>query len=308
MINLIFDQKRLFYYSPFRFIKNLDKDSLTNKTVIEPIEKEIEKGLIKNIEITASGFRHSFLQKKLEWDSKNMGFPCYKVFQVLFTHQSFDILFKAIKIYKSSALKKNKGYYFFDIPSEDIILCQALTGNGFFLIESRLNYFYDNICEYSSKKRYPVRFATEADAELLKDVAIKMKNPYDRLHADFRISDKLADDYIGKFAYNSVLGYADHVIVPKIINESPIGFLAFNKPIDYNGISISKLVLTAIDNNKHKGWLLKLLTEAVYLLKESNVDYLTTITQTSNIAAFRTWEKFGFKLGFVTNIFVYKND
>ena len=137
---------------------------------------------------------------------------------------------------------------------------------------------------------------------------MKMKNNFDRVHADAQIDSSVADEYIGQFAYNSVMGFADFVLVPNINDKPPFGFLAFNKPTDVWDVKVSKLVLAAIDNSKDKGWLYKLLSEAIYLLKDYNVDYLTTITQTSNAAAFKTWEKFGFKLGNATNILALKND
>jgi ribosomal protein S18 acetylase RimI-like enzyme len=43
-------------------------------------------------------------------------------------------------------------------------------------------------------------------------------------------------------------------------------------------------------------------------LKNKNADFLTTITQAANIPAIRTWEKAGFKLYKVTNLYSIKND
>lgn len=307
-INLESNLDRLFFYSPYRIVRGLDPLKLTYDTVVKPIQDELNDGKAHEIIIEIKGYKHFVIIKELEWDSQNLGFKCIKIVNVLFDHSNIDILIKAVALFIERNIKLSKAYYFLDLPSEDLLLTQAFTNNGFRLVESRLNYYYQNISNYSCSERYPVRFANKKDAIDLKSIAIKMRNPYDRLHADLKIDNSLADKYIGVFANNSALGFADYVLVPETNNEPPFGFLAFNKPISYSEVNISKLVLAAIDNTNHKGWLLKLLSEAVIFLKENDVEFLTTITQTSNIAAFRTWEKFGFKLGFNSNILVYIND
>lgn len=298
----------LVYYSPYRYLNDVSLGDLIEFSVINPILKEINNSDIEIITIIIDDLEHFFLIKKMEWDSNYLGFDNYKLINVFYSHNSLKTLVRAINSFKERIYSLKKAYFFSDIPSEEINLIQALNTCGFRLVESRLNYYYEGIATFKNENRYSVRIAKAEDAELLKEVAIKMRNKFDRLHADMLIDNNVADNYIGKFAFNSVMGFADYVLIPDINRCQPFGFLALNKPIDIYGKKISKLVLAAIDNTNHKGWLYKLLSESIYLLKEHNADYLTTITQTSNIAAFRTWEKFGFKLGFITNILVYKND
>ena len=299
---------RLLYYSPFRYLKGLNNSDLINETVIKPIITDIENNSVKIVEISESNFTHLFVIKELLWDSENLGFQCIKILNIFFEHTDINILVRALEKFKKDHIDNKKVYFFIDVPSEDLYLTQAFTHIGFRLIESRLNYYFDKVKDYLPDERYPVRYANSSEAEQLRKIAIKMRNPYDRIHADLKIDNEIADQYLGQFAFNSVNGYADYVLVPDIKDVPIFGFLAFNKPTNYKGHMSSKLVLAAIDNSIHKKWLIKLLSEVIYLTKYQQVDSVTTITQTSNIPAFRTWEQFGFKLGFVTNILVYKND
>lgn len=309
MKNILHNNKSsLINYSPYKFITNLNKEHLVSETVIEPLLIELEDENVSVIEIKEGQFIHFFIIKKLTWDTNYFGFGNYKILAVLYEHKNLDILIKAVNLFKNDYCNDKKAYYFIDVPSEDVLLQQAFTGNSFRLIESRLNYYFDNIKDYKAEKRFETRLANEEDAAYLKKVAIKMRNNFDRVHADAQIDNTIADEYIGQFAFNSVMGFADFVLVPDIGKKPPIGFLALDKPSNIVDLKVSKLVLAAIDNSTEKGWLYKLLSEAIYLLQDYKVDYLTTITQTSNISAFKTWEKFGFKLGFVTNILVFKND
>lgn len=305
---LLKKQSSLINYSPYRFIKELSNEYLITKTVIEPLLNDLKDENVKVIEIYEGKFAHFFILKKLSWDSAYFGFENYKILNVLYDHNDINVLIKVIKSFRNDYCNISKAYYFIDIPSEETLLQQAFTGNSFRLVESRLNYYYDGVKDYEGSSRFKTRLAYENDAEYLKEVAMKMRNNFDRVHADALIDSAIADSYIGQFAFNSVMGFADFVLVPDIAKKPPIGFLALNKPSNVDKFKVSKLVLAAIDNSTEKGWLFKLLSEAIYLLQDYKVDYLTTITQTSNAPAFKTWEKFGFKLGFVTNILVFKND
>jgi dTDP-4-amino-4,6-dideoxy-D-galactose acyltransferase len=309
MMNLLNKmQSSLINYSQYRFIKEISNEQLITETVIEPLLIDLQDKNLRVIEISESGFVHYFIVKKLAWDSAYFGFENYKILNVLYDHTDINVLINTIKSFKNNYCNIAKAYYFIDIPSEETLLQQAFTGNSFRLVESRLHYYYDCVKEYKGSRRFKTRLADENDARPLQEVAMKMRNKFDRVHADAFIDSEIADSYIGQFAFNSVMGFADFVLVPEIDKKPPIGFLALNKPSNIHQVNVSKLVLAAIDNSTDKGWLYKLLSEAIYLLQDHNVDYLTTVTQTSNAPAFKTWEKFGFKLGFVTNILVLKND
>lgn len=297
----------LFHHSPYRFIGKLSKEYIVEETIIKPLLNEIDNKTLQVVEVIINKQSYFFILKKLDWDSNYFGFENFKIINVIYDQNDFTDLVKAVFKFKCDFCNVLNAYYFIDLPSEDVLLQQAFNLNGFRLVESRLNYYYENIKNYTSEEKFETRLANFNDAEHLKAIAIKMRNSYDRFHADAFINQDVADSYLGEFAFNSVKGYADYVLVPNVDVNNPFGFLAFNKPIDIAEFKVSKLVLAAIDNSVEKGWLYKLLNESLSILKSQNTDYLTTVTQTSNVPAFKTWEKFGFKLGFVTNILVLKN-
>lgn len=304
----IFENKKhvLEIYTPLRFIKEIDKTSLIRDTIIKPLKGDIDKKLINVVNINIDKKNHYFLVRPLIWDTNYFGFPIYKIELILYEHNNCFLLHDAINKFIKNYCMEKKCNYIIDIPSEDILLIQALSNTKFSLIETRLNFHISDIDKFEYK-RFSVRDAQLEDIEVLKKVAMKMRNKYDRVHADPVYTTKQADEYLGSFTEESIKGFADIIIVPSISSQEPNGFLAANKPINILGLRISKLVLAAVDNTFEKGWLFKLLTEMIYRMKELNANYITTNTQASNYPAIKTWEKAGFKLNYVTHIFSFNN-
>jgi dTDP-4-amino-4,6-dideoxy-D-galactose acyltransferase len=302
---LLYDKKEeLLIYSPYNFIRNIDKIKLVEDTLIKPLLINIQNNKNQIQIINIENQQHFFITKLLDWDTNYFGFPVYKIELIIYNHQIKSILNKAIKSYIKHYVERNS-YHFINIPCEDIMLTQALCNTGFQLVETRLNYFLSNLQNYKIN-HYPIRRAGHRDIKLLSQIAIKMRNNFDRVHADPAFSKEIADVYLGTFISECIKGFSDIVLVPDIPGIKPFGFLAGNKPDDIIGIKVSKLVLAAVDNTVQKGWLFKLLSQMISILKEANADWLTTITQASNRPAINVWEKAGFKLGFTTHIFSIK--
>jgi len=294
-------EEYLFNYSQYQFLRKINKKELFEKSLMYPMLKDIESGNVKIIELIQDGETHYFFIRLLEWDTRYFGFSIYRIEFILYNHNDLSILNNGIKKFIENHIGFGD-YYMINIPCEDTLLTQSICNTDFKLVETRLNYYLSDIQTFSAP-RFSVRKALNNDAENLRAVASKMRNKYDRVHADSAFSEKTADDYLGEFAFQSVNGFADIVLVPNIEGVKPFGFLAGNNPINVCGINVSKLVLAAIDSSVEDGWLFKLLTEMVYCVKEMNADYLTTITQASNKSAVHVWEKCGFKLGYTTHVF-----
>jgi dTDP-4-amino-4,6-dideoxy-D-galactose acyltransferase len=139
----------------------------------------------------------------------------------------------------------------------------------------------------------------------LREVARRMRNRFDRVHADPAFTDEEADGYLATFAEQSVRGFADMVAVPDLPGVKPFGFLAAGNPERITDLNIARLVLAAVDNREHRGWMFHLLEAVIQELKKKDTDILTTITQASNRPAIRTWEKAGFMLGFINHVYSY---
>ena len=293
----------LISYSPFSFLHSAGDDILTWETFINPLKKEISEEVNKIRELDVDGYKHYFVWRELPWDSKYFRRKVIRLDLVLFDHDRADIVSKAINRFIAGTIHNND-YIFLNVPCEDLLLLQGLSRTGFRLVETRLNYYFSGF-ESAEPSLLPVRRASVEDIPALRDVAIKMRNRYDRVHADPAFTDEEGDAYLGTFIEESVKGFADMVLVPDVTGEKPFGFLAANNPIPVMGHNIAKLVLAAVDNSKQKGWLYHLLSGVIYELKGQRTDILTTITQASNKPAIRIWEKAGFSLGFVSHVYSY---
>ncbi len=226
--------RELIIYSPYNFIRNVDPIALTKETLVTPLLKDINEGIYKLEKITVKKEPHFFAYKKLEWDSNYFGFPVYNIHLVLYNHENLQILNSAILSFAEKFIKNNC-YWFTNVPCEDILLVQALCSTTFRLVETRLSYYLDSVQSFNSI-HYPTRLADLSDIEGLRRVAIKMRNKFDRVHADPAFSVEQADAYLGTFIEESIKGFADFVIVPIVKGLKPFGFLAGNKPVEIMGL------------------------------------------------------------------------
>jgi dTDP-4-amino-4,6-dideoxy-D-galactose acyltransferase len=245
-----------------------------------------------------------FLKHQI-WEGDYFGFPCFSIEAVLFEGDLDCNLQDALKHFVKLYLPE-RAYCSINVPSEDLALVQAIGNSGFKLVETRLNYVLKIDKTIKSREPHYIQKASLTDAAALKNIAKKMRNPYDRVHADPVFSTDVADEYLGKFAEEAVKGFADLVLKSNDDFEMAHGFLAANYPVNILGQAVSKLVLAAIDNTNHKGRLFDLLHEMICILRQKNADYLTTITQAANMPAIKTWEKAGFTLYQVTHLFSLK--
>jgi len=303
--NLLIYKKRISFYNNYSFIREIDSEVLFKAAVLEPAIQNINDESCHIIEIIIEKCKHLFVFKKQLWESDYFGFSCFSVEYVLFTHDDYKILHKALNAFIESSLQPNS-YLTINVPTEDTILIQALGFTGFVLVETRLNYFIKLNQNHDLQNIGNIKEAGLEDIPYLRAVAMKMKNKYDRVHADPAFSEEEADQYLAKFVEESIKGFAD--IVLKVVNDKdiPFGFLAGNNPIKISEFYVSKLVLAAVDSFIQKGRLFDLLTEMMYRVKSKKADYLTTITQAANFPAIRVWEKSGFSLFKVTHLFSIK--
>lgn len=304
---LFSNKERAYLYNNYNFIRDVDKDLLFRESVLQPLLCNFKPGLFKEVKIIIKELEHTFILKAQNWESEYFGFSCFSIEFILYEHHDYKILRNAINVFIQSNLPP-KAYCTINVPSEDIILVQALSCTIFNLVETRLNYFLKIDQQHKTKHLNNIKIAELKDIPFLRKVAIKMRNRFDRVHADPSFSELEADLYLAKFVEESVKGFADIVLEVVDENNLPFGFLAGNYPVNIAGSNISKLVLAAVDSSVQRGKLTELLHEMTYYLKLKSADYITTITQAANIPAIRVWESAGFKLFKVTHLYSLKND
>jgi dTDP-4-amino-4,6-dideoxy-D-galactose acyltransferase len=298
--------KSLGDYSPYSFMRNVDRLALARQTVLEPLFEAIAKNEIQVCTVVENGEAHHFAYKKLAWDTAYFGFPILSLMHVVFSHQSVVIAARAIRQFNRQVVASGS-YVWCNVPAEDLILVQALCLGGFCLVETRLNYCLESLPPSGEKNGF-TRFAVADDIPRLREVASLSRNPFDRVHADTAFTKEQADAYLATFAESAVKGFADYVLVPNVSSLGAFGFLAANNPISAMGVNVAKLVLAAVDSTVQTGWLSILLQECIRISKAKGAEILTTITQASNKPAIRVWEKAGFRLGSTSHVFSFKCD
>lgn len=202
----------LFHYSPYSFLPAVDRKKIVDATVIHHIEALRGDASVDFFEVSIDGHAHVFVTKFLKWDSDYFGITTYKLLYVLYNHNSYTILKRAVEEYSAGYVRGKKAYFFCELPSEDIVLIQALGESCFKLVESRLTY-YLHLPSFKHE-RYLVRKATQEDTENLKRVARMMRNDYDRFHAETIFSQERADEFLATYVEESIKGFADVCIVP----------------------------------------------------------------------------------------------
>lgn len=252
-----------------------------------------------------AGASGQWLLQQLAWDSDYFGTPTYRLFTGLFGEAAAPAELAAAAAQLREQLAQRGAYYAFSVvPAEDTALLQALTGGGWHLVETRLN-FYCPVAAATLPAPVAVRLAQPAEAAHIGAISAAARNDYDRFHADPWFGTAQADAFLARYAEATVAGtYADAVLVPDEAGLPVDSFLAIgDTPAtpDLPGSGASRVLLTAVGPH-NKGWHLKLVAETVRRAAAHHLPYVLMTTQATNKAVFRTCEKLGFRLGSTTHV------
>lgn len=292
------NRERLNWAAPFRcFRKEIDRQRVE---VVEPRIRELFG--------SASFFYENsvmILFRKLEWDSAFFQRSIYKLDFVLFPAAiTLSKLSDACNIFAHSLPdEKTQTEIWTELPSEDILLIQALNMAGFRLVETRMRYFYTNLQQFDGP-RAKVRPAVPADVPELRRIAASARNPYDRFHADVYSSDEEGDRFLAQYAEASVNGYCDETLVPDL--ETVDAFMAANYPeLEVMGVRYAHPIVAAV-GLQNRGWYAKLLSECLHRGKSKGAEFALMVTQSTNGAVIHTLEKLGAKFGSSAHILSFR--
>ncbi|MCC3158806.1 hypothetical protein LJ737_16295 [Hymenobacter sp. 15J16-1T3B] len=251
-----------------------------------------------------------WLLQRLSWDSDYFGTPTYRLFSGLFGAEASPASLQAAATELRAQLHARGQYYAFSVvPAEDTALLQALTGGGWQLVETRLN-FYCPVAEARLPEPAPVRLARPDEAQHIGRISAAARNVYDRFHADPWFGDAKADAFLARYAEAATAGtYADAVLVPDAPELPVDSFLAIGDTVATEalpGSGHSRVLLTAV-GPANRGWHLKLVAETVRRAAGLSLPYVLMTTQATNRAVFRTCEKLGFRLGSTTHVLACHN-
>lgn len=279
------------FYAALNFLSNSEDST---KEWFEDFSAAVDKGelgLYKSAQGVEIYYRY------LNWDSDFFAVPTYRIDysyipdEIRNSKEPFEELFAHLQS------QHREFYLFAEVPSEDIQSLSSMTAAGYRLIESRLTYFNDQIQVFDLSRRYATRQATVDDIGALTKTAIEAVNIFDRFHADDFFTTNEADRFLAKYTENSVLGFADEVMVPA--EGSANAFLTanyVNSPRCLNHKKIAKMVLSAVATER-RGWYVKLIGEMTQKFKEQGVDIAYMTTQSTNRAVLKVWASFGYRFG-----------
>ena len=188
------------------------------------------------------------------------------------------------------------------VAAADLPAIRTLSACGFGLVETRCYHY--RALGAGAQERYPVRLATPDDVPSLAHAASSSVNPFDRFHADPAISSDEADRLMEEWVRASVLrGFADATIVPDV--ERPEAFCTvkyYREHWDGWGMRLSQPVLSAV-SPRHKGWYVHLISEVEEHFRGIGAEHALVVTQLTNNAVFRSWEKLGYRFGKGEHVF-----
>ncbi|WP_022824006.1 hypothetical protein [Hymenobacter norwichensis] len=247
------------------------------------------------------------LLTELPWDSEFFGTRTIKLLTALFNPTApLAGRVLAVRAWQQQQAATGSFYCFSEVPAEDTALLQTLTASGWRLVETRLQFYHDQVVEFE-QPRYPVRLAKLEEAEHIGEIAAAAHNPYDRFHADPWFGEAQADAFLARYASAAVQGYCDAVLIPDEPGLPVDSFLAISDltaDARQLGVGLCRVVLTAV-GPQNRGWHLRLVSETIQRAREQGAGYVLMTTQATNRAVFRTCEKLGFKLGGTTHILAY---
>lgn len=290
-------QAMLAYYSAQPFLWGMPADDLQTLTA----EQLLHFGEKADEQVWADDASQThFLYQRLAWDSDLAGLEIARLRIILFTDPA--ALEVGMPAFLRQLQQQKVGYCVTEVPAEDVVVLQSLGQAGWQLIETRLHYVRENLTELPAA-RYPVRLATLADQDAIREVARGNANPYDRFHADPFFSPRQADEFVAAYAAATVAGYCDEVIVPAAAQTALDSFLAiryWQEPTWGAKSTAARIVLTAV-GPENRGWHQRLMAETLHRARARNARSVFMTTQATNGAVIHNAEKLGFRLGAVTH-------
>ncbi|WP_039953881.1 hypothetical protein [Rhodanobacter thiooxydans] len=251
---------------------------------------------------------HWVLMESLPWDSEFFGRGMARLNAVIQpgipVPLRTDTSHAAEAVRATLELAKARGidYVFAPVSPNDLPTIRVLSTCGFDLIETRCH--YHRPLNAPPTQRHSTRLATTADIPSLAHAARVMVNPFDRFHADPAVSEKDADRLMERWVEASIAGgFADATIVPDV--DAPEAFCTAKYHREHWagwGCKLSQPVLSAVAP-KHKGWYVKIISELDEHLRSIGAEHSFLITQITNNAVIRSWEKLGYGFGKGEHIF-----
>lgn len=246
--------------------------------------------------------------ERLPWDSRFFGRGIARLNNIVRPGAQAslraDITLDATAVSAALANARNDGisYIFSVVDAVDLPSIRALCVSGFELIETRCHYHMP--LKHAPEHRHATRLATPEDVPSLARTAREMVNRFDRFHADPEIQPEDADRLMEEWVRASIMdGFADATVVPDVDEPEAFCTAKYHKQHWSGwGLKLSQPVLSAV-SPKHKGWYVRIISELNEHLRQIGAEHSFLVTQATNNAVIRCWEKIGYQYGKSEHVF-----
>jgi ribosomal protein S18 acetylase RimI-like enzyme len=298
ILNLIMNNQQ-FFYKRFSYSKEIPQSAIINE-FIERLRKRNSEKILQLGLFDSSGKIHGgSLLYVSEWDTQHFGIKVGKIDFLLF--DDFIELNDRLKFLKElyekfSDLKFQVVFLRHSLSDSKTIF--ALSKAGWFLADVLLT-FHRNLedllfSEFKKDFSIRVREARKEDSNSIGNLARRSFGT-SHFHSDPNLPHVLSSELYAKWSISSLSEPLSKVFVAED-NEVICGFIVCSVKSLMNKVSYGVIDLIAVDQNKQKMGIGKLLlTEALKWLS-SQVSSVYVGTQATNVPAVRLYESIGFKL------------
>lgn len=287
--------------SPRDFIRDMDPTgdrAMWLEELTRPIPPEHDLALVTDCDDVGPV---AVFAEVLPWDTEFFGFTVARLNAIIpladAGYQIVTNLGGAADVLVEACRRRGVRYLFAPVDMRDVAVVRALTSRGFELIESRL-YAHRSLTGFSPQERFDVRLATREDVVPLGDVAATMVNPYDRFHADPVFLGESADRLMREWVRASICdGFADGVMVPNVARPGAFLTMKFHRERwERWGLAVGQAPFGAV-SPVFRGWYVKLISEICCYLRNMGAEHFFMVSQATNNAVVRCWEKLGMQYG-----------
>lgn len=292
--------------SPHAFIRALNtKYDLSTHLdhLLRPLAEEDDLRIANG-----SGARERWvLAERLPWDSGFFGRGVARLHTVAAPTGPVDLRadtapeVAALGAALDVAQSRGISYVFAAVEATALPMIRTLQATGFELIETRASY---HMRLAATEKRGETRLATEADIPSLARAAQESVNPFDRFHADPAITPEDANRMMHEWVRASIAAtFADATIVPDL--EAPEAFCTVKHHQEHwEGwkLKLGQPVLSAV-SPRHRGWYVRIIAAVHEHLRSVGAEHSFLVTQITNNAVIRSWEKLGYQFGKGEHVF-----
>jgi ribosomal protein S18 acetylase RimI-like enzyme len=271
----------------------------------ELLSNESALGFVAEISRTICGLA---ICAPLPWESPLVGKSMWGIKHIALVSGRSDSSPVATALVEEAVRRvaaRNGDFLLSKVASYDTTIIHALESNGFFLMDTLLNFVCD--CRAGGSNDHPrqlpegfvLRLATSSDVEpLVATARASFANHFGRFHADPRIGRAAATTIYEEWIRSCINGWADWIVVA-MHGDRIAGYSAWKKPSGLDqrhGIRLGHFSIGAVHPDFSGRGLFTALTRAGMEQLRSSADWIEAPTHVDNHAVQRGFLRLGWRI------------